>query len=51
MKKPDAQKRADYFLYAWQIKEVQRISRETNRPSSEVMRSLLTEALNNKVSM
>jgi hypothetical protein len=39
------QKRADYYLYTWQIREVQRISRETHTPPSEVMRSLLSRAL------
>lgn len=44
-KRSDDQKRADYYLYTWQIKAVQRISRETQTPPSEVMRSLLQEAL------
>jgi hypothetical protein len=39
------QKRADYYLYTWQIREVQRISRETHTPPSEVMRELLSRAL------
>lgn len=39
------QKRADYYLYTWQIREVQRISRETRTPPSEVMRELLSRAL------
>ncbi|MDA8193970.1 MAG: hypothetical protein M0Z53_08235 [Thermaerobacter sp.] len=41
----EQQKRADYYLYTWQIRAVQRISRETHRPPSEVMRTLLAEAL------
>lgn len=46
MKKRDAdQKRADYYLYTWQIRAVQRISRETNQPPSEVLRNLLAKAL------
>ncbi len=42
------QKRADYYLYTWQIREVQRISRQTKTPPSEVMRSLLSRALENQ---
>ena len=45
MKHREDQKRADYYLYTWQIKEVQRISRETRKPPSEVLRDLLSEAL------
>lgn len=45
------QKRADYYLYTWQIRAVQRISRETHRPPSEVMRTLLAEALGKKDSL
>ncbi len=43
--KEDRQKRAEYYLYAWQIAEVRRISRETRRPPSEVLRNLLSQAL------
>ncbi len=50
MKSPVDQKRADYYLYTWQIREVQKLSRELRRPPSEIMRSLLTEALNKKTS-
>ncbi|MCY0898667.1 MAG: hypothetical protein OWU33_06960 [Firmicutes bacterium] len=39
------QRRADYYLYTWQIRAVQRIARETKMPPSEVVRSLLEEAL------
>ncbi|MCY0880763.1 MAG: hypothetical protein OWS74_02110 [Firmicutes bacterium] len=39
------QKRADYYLYTWQIRELQKISRETQRPTSEVLRSLLSQVL------
>lgn len=42
------QKRADYYLYTWQIKAVQRISRETQTPPSEVMRTLLQQALSER---
>ncbi len=45
MKATRDQKRADYYLYTWQIREVQRISRQTKTPPSEVMRSLLSQAL------
>jgi hypothetical protein len=45
--KPRDQKRADYYLYTWQIREVQRIARETKTPPSEVVRQLLTRALSN----
>lgn len=44
-KRPTDQKRADYYLYTWQIRAVQRISRETKVPPSEVMRVLLKQAL------
>jgi hypothetical protein len=44
-KRSTDQKRADYYLYTWQIKAVQKIARETNIPPSEVVRSLLKEAL------
>lgn len=44
-KRPSDQKRADYYLYTWQIRAVQRISRETQTPPSEVVRLLLQEAL------
>lgn len=44
-KRPQDQKRADYYLYTWQIRAVQKLSRETNMPPSEVVRSLLKEAL------
>lgn len=44
-KRPVDQKRADYYLYTWQIRAVQKISRESKIPPSEVVRSLLKEAL------
>jgi hypothetical protein len=44
-KRPVDQKRADYYLYTWQIRAVQKISRESKLPPSEVVRSLLKEAL------
>jgi hypothetical protein len=44
-KRPTDQKRADYYLYTWQIRAVQRIARETKIPPSEVVRTLLKEAL------
>jgi hypothetical protein len=44
-KRPIDQKRADYYLYTWQIRAVQKIARETKMPPSEVVRSLLKEAL------
>lgn len=43
-KRPD-QKRAEYYLYTWQINELRRISRETQTPPSEVLRKVLTVAL------
>ncbi|AEJ39029.1 hypothetical protein TPY_0834 [Sulfobacillus acidophilus TPY] len=42
------QKRADYYLYTWQIREVQRIARETKTPPSEVVRQLLAQALSRR---
>ncbi|MCY0879226.1 MAG: hypothetical protein OWU84_09830 [Firmicutes bacterium] len=39
------QRRADYYLYTWQIRAVQKIARESKMPPSEVVRSLLEEAL------
>ncbi len=50
LKSPLDQKRADYYLYTWQIREVQKLSRELHRPPSEIMRTLLTEALAKKTS-
>lgn len=44
-KRPADHKRADYYLYTWQIRAVQRIARETKTPPSEVVRVLLQEAL------
>lgn len=46
----DQQKRADYFLYKRQIRAIQQISRETHRPSSEVVRDLLDEVLQSRLS-
>ena len=43
--RPANQKRADYYLYTWQIRAVQKIARENKVPPSEVVRSLLNEAL------
>lgn len=45
MKAHANQKKAEYYLYSWQISELRRISRETRRPPSEVLRSVLSEAL------
>lgn len=45
MQTKEDQKRADYYLYKWQIRAVQKISRETQTPPSEVMRILLNQAL------
>lgn len=50
MKTAADQKRADYYLYTWQIREVQKLSRELQRPPSEVMRLLLSEALTERTS-
>ncbi len=47
-KRPADQKRADYYLYTWQIRAVQKIARETKIPPSEVVRSLLNEALSQR---
>jgi hypothetical protein len=51
MKRTVDQKRADYYLYIWQIREVQKLSRELQRPPSEVMRLLLSEALTHHTSL
>ncbi len=47
-KRPVDQKRADYYLYTWQIRAVQKIARDTKVPPSEVVRSLLNEALSHR---
>lgn len=44
-KRPTDQRRADYYLYTWQIRAVQKLAREKKMPPSEVVRSLLQEAL------
>jgi hypothetical protein len=45
LKTHENQKKAEYYLFNWQINELRRISRETRRPPSEVLRSVLSEAL------
>jgi hypothetical protein len=45
MKAHENQKKAEYYLYNWQVAELRRISRETRRPPSEVLRTVLSEAL------
>lgn len=45
MKKRPDQKRAEYYLYTWQINELRRISRETQTPPSAVLRQVLSAAL------
>ena len=44
-KRPKNQRRADYFLYTWQIHAIRRLAAETQRHPSEVVRDLLNEAL------
>lgn len=44
-KRPKNQRRADYFLYTWQIYAIRRLAAETQRHPSEVVRDLLNQAL------
>lgn len=44
-KRPKNQRRADYFLYTWQIYAIRRLAAERQQPPSEVVRELLNEAL------
>ncbi len=44
-KRPKNQRRADYFLYTWQIYAIRRLAAETHRQPSEVVRDLLNQAL------
>jgi hypothetical protein len=44
-KRPKDQRRADYFLYTWQIHAIRRLAAETQKPPSAVVRDLLNQAL------
>jgi hypothetical protein len=43
--RPKDQRRADYFLYTWQIRSIRRLAEAEDRSPSEVVRDLLAEAL------
>lgn len=45
MRGRDALQRAEYYLFAWQVREIQRLARQSGRHPSEVVRQLLAEAL------
>jgi hypothetical protein len=45
MRGRDALQRAEYYLFAWQVREIQRLARQSGRHPSEVVRQLLTQAL------
>lgn len=42
---PARPRRADYFLYTWQIRAIQRMSRDNQKTSSEIVRELISQAL------
>ena len=48
VKAHENQKKAEYYLYRWQIAELRRISRETRRPPSAVLRDVLSDALGHR---
>lgn len=43
--RPKNQRRADYFLYTWQIRAIRHLAEERNERPSEVVRELLSQAL------
>jgi hypothetical protein len=43
--RPKNQRRADYFLYTWQIRAIREIANARQVPASAVVRELLTLAL------
>jgi hypothetical protein len=45
MPRPKNQRRADYFLYTWQIRAIREIATARQVPASVVVRELLTQAL------
>jgi hypothetical protein len=45
MRGRDALQRAEYYLFAWQVREIQRLARQSGRHPSEVVRQLLAAAL------
>jgi len=44
-RRPKDQRRADYFLYTWQIRAIRRLAEERHEPPSQVVRELLSQAL------
>ncbi|MBX5467584.1 MAG: hypothetical protein K6U14_08880 [Firmicutes bacterium] len=45
MRGRDDLQRAEYYLFAWQVREVQRLARQSGLHPSQVMRQLLTQVL------
>jgi hypothetical protein len=43
--RPKDQRRADYFLYTWQIRAIRHLADERSEPPSQVVRELLSQAL------
>ncbi|MGC8489671.1 MAG: hypothetical protein ACP5QO_15835 [Clostridia bacterium] len=43
--RPKDQRRADYFLYTWQIRAIRHLAEERHEAPSQVVRELLNEAL------
>ncbi len=43
--RPKDQRRADYFLYTWQIRAIRHLADERSLPPSQVVRELLSQAL------
>jgi hypothetical protein len=45
LQRPKNQRRADYFLYTWQIGAIRRMAQARGCTPSEVVRELLSQAL------
>lgn len=45
MQRPKNQRRADYFLYTWQIGAIRRLAAARGCTASELVRELLSQAL------
>lgn len=45
MQRPKNQRRADYFLYTWQIRAIRELAEIRHEPPSAVVRDLLAHAL------
>jgi hypothetical protein len=45
MARPRGEKRADYFIYTWQIRAIRRLAEKRGQTPSQVVRLLLADAL------